>query len=93
MGTASDKKFIEALISKSSTSYIALFRAILRVLDIKVPVGHKEVIEPLGEKIVFDKEIFIDMLLIRAKKKKANNAEAVSSKTDRWFKPNFKFCG
>lgn len=66
---SNDKKSTENLIKRSSTSIIAIFRAVLRLLDENIPAGHREVLDLLSTKIDFDKDIFVDILLLREKKK------------------------
>lgn len=72
-----DKNLIDNLIKKSTTSIIAVFRAILRILDEKVPQCHKEVVELLAEKINFDKNVFEDILLLREQKKNISQNDSV----------------
>lgn len=70
-----DKDIIKLLIKNSSKSIIAIFRAILRLLNEDVPHEHEEVVKKLSEKMEFDHNIFLDILLFRENKKKFNSKE------------------
>ena len=65
LAQSNDLKAIEALLKKSSKSFFALFRAILRLTEEKVAFNHKEDINLLAEKIKFDKEVFLTLLKFR----------------------------
>ncbi|HBH17781.1 MAG TPA: hypothetical protein DDX14_02330 [Cyanobacteria bacterium UBA9579] len=71
-----DRKSIDILLKKSSTSIIAIFRAILRMLGETVPQCHKEVVELLSTKVNFDKDVFIDILNLRENNKSFSKVEA-----------------
>lgn len=62
-------KEIEGLLKKSSKSFFALFRAILRLTQENVPFEHAEVIDSLSEKVKIDKEVFLKLLDLRTNSK------------------------
>lgn len=72
-----DRKTIDNLVKKSTTSIIAVFRAVLRILDESVPMCHKEVIELLSTKVSFDKDVFTDILILREKNKSLSQNDYV----------------
>lgn len=67
LAQSSDLKAIEELLLKSSKSFFALFRAILRLTQDTVPFDHAEVIDSLAEKVKIDKEVFLKLLNLRQK--------------------------
>lgn len=69
LASSSDNRAIEALIKNSSKSFIAIFRAILRLTHTTVPNSHDEVVDMLSEKIKIDKEVFIKILEYRKNSK------------------------
>ncbi|MDD3012825.1 MAG: nucleotidyltransferase domain-containing protein [Candidatus Gastranaerophilales bacterium] len=60
-------KVIDNIIKKSSTSFITVFRAVLRILDENVPPSHREVVDLFASKVNIDKDIFIEILELREK--------------------------
>lgn len=70
-----DKNLMKEMLKATSRSIIAIFRAILRLMGQKVPYDHKEVVNNLAEKINFDNNILIDILLFREKKKRFSSRE------------------
>ena len=66
---SNDKKAINNMIKKGTSSIIAIFRAVLRIMGEEVPLSHKEVIELLAEKISYDKEVFASILKLRENNK------------------------
>lgn len=60
---------IESLLKATSKSFLALFRAILRLTNEKVPFEHREVINLLAQKVTINKEVFINLLDLRKKTK------------------------
>ena len=62
-------KVIDNVIKKSSTSFIAVFRAVLRILDEKIPSSHREVIDLFASKVNINKDVFIEILELREKNK------------------------
>lgn len=74
LAKCNDLKAIEELLKKSSKSFFALFRAILRLTEANVSFDHKEAIEKLSEKVKIDKDVFLNLLDLR--------------KTSHWFGSN-----
>lgn len=70
-----DKRLIKELLIRVSKSTTAIFRAVLRLLNEPVPEDPKEVVKIIAEKLKFDNNVFIDILLFRENKKKFNNRE------------------
>lgn len=64
-----DYKAIEELLKKSSKSFFALFRAILRLTQDNIPFEHAQVIDTLAEKVKIDKEVFLKLLEFRTNAK------------------------
>ncbi|MFA6988819.1 MAG: hypothetical protein WC197_02010 [Candidatus Gastranaerophilaceae bacterium] len=65
LAKSSDKKVIENLIKTSSKTFLALFRAVLRLSNESVPFKHSDVINLLAQKIEFDSDIFRKLLSFR----------------------------
>lgn len=72
---SNDLKAIEELIKTSSKSFFALFRAVLRLTNENIPLGHKEVIEMLAGVVNIDKEVFIKTLELRKGSKAISKGE------------------
>jgi len=68
-------KEIEELLKKSSKSFFALFRAILRLTQDNVPFDHAEVIDSLSEKVKIDKDVFLKLLDLRMNSKAISKNE------------------
>ncbi len=67
---ANDKKALKNLIMTSSKTFMVIFRTILRLSEIVVPVAHADVINVFAEKIrieefEFDKGLFLKILELR----------------------------
>ena len=75
LAKSSDKKAIEELIKKSSKSFVAIFRAILRLSDTNVPFKHEDVINLLSQKVEVDREVFLKILSFRTNSKVFANNE------------------
>lgn len=60
-----DIKAIENLIKVSSKSFLAIFRAVLRLTSDDIPSSHKEVIDMLNGRIQIDKTVFYKILEFR----------------------------
>lgn len=75
LASSSDNKAIELLIKNSSKSFIAIFRAILRLTNTTVPSNHNEVINALAEIIEIDKEVFLKILEYRTDSKTLSKGE------------------
>jgi len=69
LANSDNVKVIDNVIKKSSTSFIAVFRAVLRILEERVPPSHREVIDLFASKVNIDKDIFIEILELREKNK------------------------
>jgi len=69
LAQSTNLKAIEELLKKSSKSFFALFRAILRLTQDNVPFEHAEVIDSLAEKVKIDKEVFLKLLDLRTNSK------------------------
>lgn len=68
-------KAIEELLKKSSKSFFALFRAILRLTQDNVSFEHAEVIDSLSEKVKIDKDVFLKLLNLRSDSKAISKSE------------------
>lgn len=75
LASSSDNKAIEALIKNSSKSFIAIFRAILRLTNGNVPHNPNEVINTLSERIIIDKNAFLKILEYRTNPKALSKDE------------------
>lgn len=75
LAQSDDLKSIEVLLKKSSKSFFALFRAILRLTEEKVSFDHEEVINSLYEKVKIDKDVFLKLLNLRTDSKAISKAE------------------
>lgn len=75
LAQSDDLKSIEVLLKKSSKSFFALFRAILRLTEEKVSFDHEEVINSLYEKVKIDKDVFLKLLNLRTNSKAISKAE------------------
>ncbi len=65
--SSNDKKAIKNLIFKSSKAFVAIFRAILKLLDMQVPITHFDVVKGFSDKmseenLEFDKDLFLCIL-------------------------------
>ncbi len=69
LAKSDDLNEIEKLFKKSSKSFFALFRAILRLDSDNVPFSHKKVIALLSEKVKIDKAVFLKILDLRTNPK------------------------
>jgi len=69
LAQSNDLKAIELLLKKSSKSFFALFRAILRLTCEIAPFDHKEAINLLSEKVKIDKDVFLKLLDLRTNQK------------------------
>lgn len=79
LAKSSDLKAIEDLLKKSSKSFFALFRAILRLTEAKVSFDHKEAINALAEKIKIDRDVFLKLLDFRINSKAISKDEYVNT--------------
>lgn len=75
LAQSNDLKSIEVLLKKSSKSFFALFRAILRLTEENVSFDHEEVINLLAEKVKMDKDVFLKLLDLRTDSKAISKAE------------------
>lgn len=75
LAKSNDLKSIEILLKKSSKSFFALFRAILRLTEEDVSFNHEEVINLLGEKVKIDKDVFLKLLNLRTDSKAISKNE------------------
>ncbi len=64
-----DLNEIEKLLKRSSKSFFALFRAILRITETDVPFNHRKVIDLLSDKIKINKPTFLELLDLRTNPK------------------------
>jgi len=69
LANSDNTKALDNIIKKSSTSFVAIFRAVLRLLDEKIPLSHREVVELSSSKISIDKDVFIEILNFRENNK------------------------
>lgn len=65
LASSSNNRAIEALIKNSSKSFLAIFRAILRLTNKTVPHNHNEVVDMLSETVKIDKQTFKKILEYR----------------------------
>lgn len=75
LAQSNNLKAIEELLKKSSKSFFALFRAILRLTQDTVPFEHAQAIDSLAEKVTIDKEVFLKLLEFRANSKAISKNE------------------
>lgn len=75
LAQSNNLKAIEELLKKSSKSFFALFRAILRLTQDTVPFEHAQAIDSLAEKVTIDKEVFLKLLDLRANSKAISKNE------------------
>lgn len=75
LAQSNNLKAIEELLKKSSKSFFALFRAILRLTQDAVPFEHAQAIDSLAEKVTIDKEVFLKLLDLRANPKAISKNE------------------
>lgn len=75
LAQSNNLKATEELLKKSSKSFFALFRAILRLTQDTVPFEHAQAIDSLAEKVTIDKEVFLKLLDLRANSKAISKNE------------------
>lgn len=80
LSKTSDKKALKNLIKISSKPFIVIFRTILRLIDVKVPHNHIDVIKVFSEKIHgsgidFDRNMFLKILQFRENPRIINDNE------------------
>jgi len=75
LAQSTNLKAIEELLKKSSKSFFALFRAILRLTQDTVSFDHAEVIDSLSEKVKIDKDVFLKLLNLRSDSKAISKNE------------------
>jgi len=82
LAKSTDKKVLKNLIYMSSKTFLVIFRAILRLLEVQVPIKHNDVIVNFSDKIKecncgidFDCEMFLKILEFREKPKHIKDEE------------------
>lgn len=75
LAQSTNLKAIEELLKKSSKSFFALFRAVIRLTQDNVPLEHAQVIDTLAEKVTIDKDVFLKLLDFRTNSKAISKNE------------------
>lgn len=75
LAQSTNLKAIEELLKKSSKSFFALFRAVIRLTQDNVPLEHSQVIDTLAEKVTIDKDVFLKLLDFRTNSKAISKNE------------------
>ena len=75
LGKNNDKKAVENLIKTSSKTFVALFRAVLKLKNSSVPAKHPDVITKISEIAEIEKDLFHKILSFRTNQKALQKGE------------------
>ena len=75
LGAGNDRRMLKAMLSKSLSTFVSLFSALLYLKEGKVPKATAEVFEQTGKIVGLDPSLFRGLLKIKKGDRKASKAE------------------